>query len=317
MRLLRSIKKRVIAGCNGFIHGPAKLAKLDIEPTDLTSLTVQSTNEMELAENWKPGWVFKPDDTPEKYRERLVDQLCFETKDGDIACNMIVDEIEESLPKQDRQHAVMHLVRYLQTYLLAPQGPGKILDIGGPSIHNIPLSKLKGWDIEILKILAIDYEKDPFPHEDESKDGILLSEVIEHFVIDPMFCLIEINRILKPGGFLILTTPNAASWFSIYQALQQKHPNRWPVYAGAGHKERNHIHSREYLVSELKVLLEAAGFDCCEATTQDYGIAPEFCPIPGYSVDNRGETIFIKAIKSGEPKMRYTKPVYLEDVAIT
>ncbi len=32
-------------------------------------------------------------------------------------------------------------------------------------------------------------------------------EVLEHFTADPMFALAELNRVLKPGGFLLLTTP--------------------------------------------------------------------------------------------------------------
>ena len=324
MRLFKSISKRLKAGVKGFIYGPPKPEKplviSEVAPNisdkeiEAVSTVPEAVEQQEEPKSWHPGWVFQPNDTPEAYQARLIKQLCAETEDGEAACSMILDEIERSLPAEDRDHAQKHLVRYLQTYLLAPSGPGHILDVGGPSIHNIPLAKLKNWKIDIIEILEIDYERDPFPYADESKEGVLLCEVIEHFVIDPLFCLNEINRILKPGGFLILTTPNVASWFSIYQALEQRHPNRWPVYAGAGFKERNHIHSREYLASELKQLFAAAGFDCQRATTLDYGIAPAFCPIPGYDADDRGETIFLLGTKSGQPKMRYAKPVYLEDV---
>lgn len=46
-----------------------------------------------------------------------------------------------------------------------------------------------------------------FPFEDESMDAVLAMEVIEH-MIDTDFFLDECLRILKPGGYVVLTTPN-------------------------------------------------------------------------------------------------------------
>lgn len=46
-----------------------------------------------------------------------------------------------------------------------------------------------------------------FPFEDECMDAILAVEIIEHMV-DTDFFLDECLRILKPGGYLALTTPN-------------------------------------------------------------------------------------------------------------
>jgi ubiquinone/menaquinone biosynthesis C-methylase UbiE len=48
------------------------------------------------------------------------------------------------------------------------------------------------------------------PLESASFNWVLLSEVIEHLA-DPLVLVNEIYRVLKPGGFLYLTTPNYAS----------------------------------------------------------------------------------------------------------
>ena len=53
-----------------------------------------------------------------------------------------------------------------------------------------------------------DAEKDRFPYEDAYFDTVLCCELIEHLPNDPMYMMAEINRILKPGGHLVLTTPN-------------------------------------------------------------------------------------------------------------
>jgi 2-polyprenyl-3-methyl-5-hydroxy-6-metoxy-1,4-benzoquinol methylase len=41
-------------------------------------------------------------------------------------------------------------------------------------------------------------------------DIVILSEVVEHFS-DPLPAIREIVRVLKPGGYAIVTTPNPAN----------------------------------------------------------------------------------------------------------
>ncbi|WP_108895348.1 class I SAM-dependent methyltransferase [Palleronia abyssalis] len=229
------------------------------------------------------------------------------------ARDLIETEIAAA-PDTEQDHMSAHLVRHLQSYALLPKGPGRLLDIGGPSLYSLPLSRLKDWQIETVEILAIDYERDPLPRPGDSMDAVTLCEVIEHFTFDPLFCLAEVNRVLRPGGVLLVSTPNAASWFAIYQALQHRPSNRWPVYATPDAPNReNHIHAREYLVDDLETLLTAAGFKSETILTRDYGILPSYVPIPGFPEDHRGETIFCLARKAGPPRLRCVRPVYLED----
>ncbi|MBN1288500.1 MAG: methyltransferase domain-containing protein [Actinobacteria bacterium] len=50
-----------------------------------------------------------------------------------------------------------------------------------------------------------------FPLEDELCDVVVLNQVIEHLP-DTDHLLREINRVLKPGGFAVISTENLASW---------------------------------------------------------------------------------------------------------
>jgi SAM-dependent methyltransferase len=52
---------------------------------------------------------------------------------------------------------------------------------------------------------------DGLPLPDGSMQLVIMGEVIEH-LFDPDAALDEIKRVLAPGGTLILTTPNLASW---------------------------------------------------------------------------------------------------------
>ena len=51
---------------------------------------------------------------------------------------------------------------------------------------------------------------------DERADTVIACEIIEHLTEDPMHMLIELNRVLKWGGLVVITTP------------QRCPPEEWP-----------------------------------------------------------------------------------------
>jgi len=115
-------------------------------------------------------------------------------------------------------------------------------------------------------MLNVDVERDRFPFPDEHFDVALCCELIEHLTRDPMHMLIELNRVLKWGGLLIVTTPNIASAFSIGKALAGNSPY---VYGEYNPKSPGDRHSREYAPSEIKLALNAAGFKIMKLYTKD------------------------------------------------
>jgi SAM-dependent methyltransferase len=73
-------------------------------------------------------------------------------------------------------------------------------------------------------------EKDPFPYPDGHFSTVLCCELIEHLTEDPMHLMSEINRIVKPGGHLVLTTPNIGSLRGIAAILEGYHPGIFTAY---------------------------------------------------------------------------------------
>ena len=103
-----------------------------------------------------------------------------------------------------------------------------------------------------------DAEKDVFPYADASFDTVLCCELIEHLFADPMHMMSEINRILKPGGHLVLTTPNIGSLRAIAAILQGYHPSFFPAYIRPREEgeEAEARHNREYVPMEIQHLLD-------------------------------------------------------------
>jgi 2-polyprenyl-3-methyl-5-hydroxy-6-metoxy-1,4-benzoquinol methylase len=62
-----------------------------------------------------------------------------------------------------------------------------------------------------LSVAACDIETEALPFEDGSFDALILNEVLEHLRINPVFTLREARRVLRPGGTLLLSTPNLRS----------------------------------------------------------------------------------------------------------
>lgn len=91
---------------------------------------------------------------------------------------------------------------------------GDVIDVGCgrmPYRSLVPARRYVGVDVDtpVTRALAqaeVFYDGRRLPFADGSFDGMLCSQVIEH-VPEPMVFLKELERVLRPGGLLVLTTP--------------------------------------------------------------------------------------------------------------
>ncbi|MDL5201417.1 class I SAM-dependent methyltransferase [Streptomyces sp. ALI-76-A] len=94
-------------------------------------------------------------------------------------------------------------------------------------------------------------------------DAVLFSEVIEHLV-DPDAALDEIRRVLRPGGHLMLSTPNLAAWYNRALLLAGVQPVFSEVSLRAIHGRPGKEvvgHLRLYTPRALREFVAAAGFE--------------------------------------------------------
>ena len=148
---------------------------------------------------------------------------------------------------------------------------------------------------------------------------MLCCELIEHLFHDPMHLMSEVNRILKPGGHLVLTTPNLASLRAVSAILQGYHPGFFHAYIRpAAEGETDARHNREYTPLEIHRLLENSGFEIVRLETGPFRdeATPEYAWVrhllERYSLDTslRGEGIYAVGRKTGAVRERYPSWLY-------
>jgi 2-polyprenyl-3-methyl-5-hydroxy-6-metoxy-1,4-benzoquinol methylase len=152
--------------------------------------------------------------------------------------------------------------------LLDAVGTGqRVLDVGcssgylaqplherGNTIVGIELDPAAAREAEAFceRVLVGDVETMELALEPASFDVVLCGDVVEH-LRDPEVALARLRPLLRPGGRVVLSTPNVANW-AIRLAL---FAGRWR-YTDRGILDRSHTHL--FTRSTLRETLERAGY---------------------------------------------------------
>lgn len=171
---------------------------------------------------------------------------------------------------QDRLRRYWHLVDGNATIDRLPM-VGRVLDVGAGQGENVAWLRDRGHDVvglepnpravEICRargLPVIQGSLESAELETESFDTVLLSQVIEHLT-DPVASLGVVRRLLRPGGRVVLLTPNVEGFPARLFGLEWAH---WHVP----------YHVYLYGPGQLRRLLIASGF----------GVARLHTVTPGY-----------------------------------
>jgi len=129
--------------------------------------------------------------------------------------------------------------RLIARALVAEARPGQTaLDVGCREGIQTKWLEMKGYKVTSVdvepkcpKAMVVDCDK-PLPFRTSSFDLVWCSEVIEH-LDEPAMSIGEMVRVLRPGGLLVITTPNSRCWIYRLGALLGFPPER---IQGVGHK---------------------------------------------------------------------------------
>ena len=169
---------------------------------------------------------------------------------------------------------------------------------------------------------SLEVESQAFPWPDESFDVVVFCEVIEHLTVDPVAALLEIYRVLKPGGTLVVSTPNVARLENVARLVAGA--NLYDPYSGYGAFGR---HNREYTRHGLVHLLQYCGFGLENHFTADihphhtaaFAEAASLAPLLAARLDDLGQYLFARARKTSTPRMGRPAELYrsIADVQLT
>jgi SAM-dependent methyltransferase len=114
------------------------------------------------------------------------------------------------------------------------------------------------------------------PVADGVADVVIMSELIEHLV-DPDAAVAEARRVLRPGGSLLLSTPNLAAWYNrglLAAGIQPvfSEVSLHGVFGRPGRVVAGHL--RLFTRRALTGFLTASGFRCVTVTGARYHDVP-------------------------------------------
>jgi SAM-dependent methyltransferase len=200
-------------------------------------------------------------------------------------------QVEDASLEELKPYVEADFKRFVYSLSLVPEKTGqRILELGAnPYFTTTLLRKFRSADLHLANFFdkperegkqcvtihstgeVIEYafkqfniEREKFPYDDSSFDVVLFCEIIEHLLTDPVHALTEIRRVLKPGGNLVLTTPNVARLENARKIIAGE--NVYDPYSGHGAYGR---HNREYTQEDLFSLLTANGFTVGTIFTAD------------------------------------------------
>lgn len=178
--------------------------------------------------------------------------------------------------QQERSRAVLQLLRARRGDTILDIGCGNARDIisilrASATVVGVDLSQgmidqarqdLASAGYHDVRLEVGDATRLRFPAE--SFESILCSEVIEH-ISNTDQAVSEMHRVLKPGGRLIISTPNRRSWYGF---------DRYVLWSRILRRKWNHPFDNWRTMRELSSLLERHGFEMVSQRT--------VCYLPGF-----------------------------------
>ena len=183
--------------------------------------------------------------------------------------------------------------RFCYTFSLLPDihSPYRVFEIGGnPYYLTALMKKFTKYDVKCsnffndndlsyywasqtlicgeeetkMEFVNLNIEKNYYCEESQPMDVVCFCEVMEHLIESPVKALLNVNKMLRQDGYLILSTPNVCRIENVAKMVAGT--NLYDPYSGYGLYGR---HNREFNRHEINLLLNLCGFEAEIMFTSD------------------------------------------------
>ena len=206
-------------------------------------------------------------------------------------------------PDAKREYFRLHRYRFEALLDAVPADAGKrVLEIGvnpglctelfvraGYTVSGtdlFPEHRPELWQRLGVEVRRWNIDTEPCPYAPESFDVLLFSEVIEHLANPPTEALQSLGTLLRPGGYLIITTPNQFYLKSRLRTLADivlcrpfDHDEEFRRWAELKSEARYYTHSRLFSMAQLRWMCTQAGLQIVRSAFCDpwerVGLEPE------------------------------------------
>lgn len=191
----------------------------------------------------------------------------------------VLEDIYKKIEQDhEKDYFLFHKERYLKLLNILSEYSQKdnvVLDIGSAYNHILEALFFKGYtklhavdfkhvvdsynsceELPKIDFRACDLSVDKLPFEEDVFDLAMMTETLEHFNFHPLSVFEEVNRVLKDGGFFIVTTPNLIRLNNRIKLLIGQSVN-----SDIKKPYREGTHHREYNMNEISYLFNETGFN--------------------------------------------------------
>lgn len=185
------------------------------------------------------------------------------------------------------------VVRALDALAAAPAG-GRVLDVGSyfgnfalaAAARGFAVDALDGYaaydgafrpwlaELDAAGVRALDFAQAGFDLSalpSAAYDAVMVMGVIEHVPHSPRGLLTAIRRVLKPGGTIVLDTPNLAYAYN-RERLARGESIMAPLASQFDCEPPFEGHHREYTMSEVRWMLEQVGYTVTALDAFNYSL---------------------------------------------
>lgn len=138
----------------------------------------------------------------------------------------------------------------------------KVFGVDLPKYVNQFKDNFNNWHIDNR---PADLTQDNLPFENDYFDLIIASEILEHLRFHPRTFFAELARVLKPGGRILLTTPNLVRFNNVVKIIFGKSIN-WDI----NDDYWDGVHFREFTYNEIKNIADKAGLKVVENSYRNF-----------------------------------------------